>query len=206
MISDTSTQQTQIIEESLQKALSYEDYRQLITQLLEKKLSTGHTQNDNLLQYSQLNDRRMSRWDKTLRVPEEIQNAVNQYIGKQLWLVISEGWCGDSAHTVPVMAKIASLTDHIDFKIVLRDDNEALMDQFLTNGGRSVPKLIALRPDTLEVIAEWGPRPTEATRMVQAYKAEHGQLTPEFKEELQLWYNKDKGINTMQDLVGLLDT
>lgn len=205
MISETSTQQTQIIEESLQKAMTYEAYRQLINELLEKDLSTGHTQSEDLLHYSQLNDRRMSRWDKTLRIPEEIENKVKKFSGKQLWLVISEGWCGDSAHTLPVMAKIAAVNKNIDFKVVLRDDNEALMDQFLTNGARSVPKLMALNAETLELIAEWGPRPTEATKMVEAYKAEHGQLTPEFKEELQLWYNKDKGINTMRDLVALLD-
>lgn len=205
MITDTSTHLHQIIEESLQKAISYSDYRRLVAELIEKGQSTGHTQNDNLLEYSKLNDRRMSRWDKTLKVPDDVAAVFENYKGRQLWLVINEGWCGDSAHSVPVMAKLASLTPKIDFKIVLRDENEALMNQFLTNGGKSIPKLIVLNPDSLEVKAEWGPRPTEATRMVQEYKAEHGQLTPEFKEELQLWYNKDRGINTMQDLSALLD-
>lgn len=205
MITDTSTHLHQIIEESLQKAISYSDYRRLVAELIEKGQSTGHTQNDNLLEYSKLNDRRMSRWDKTLKVPDDVAAVFENYKGRQLWLVINEGWCGDSAHSVPVMAKLASLTPQIDFKIVLRDENEALMNQFLTNGGKSIPKLIVLNPDSLEVKAEWGPRPTEATRMVQEYKAEHGQLTPEFKEELQLWYNKDRGINTMHDLSALLD-
>ena len=40
--------------------------------------------------------------------------------------------------------------------------------------------------------------------MVNAYKAEHGMLTIEFKEDLQRWYNKDKGQSTIEDLVQLI--
>jgi len=33
----------------------------------------------------------------------------------------------------------------------------------------------------------------------------HGTITPEFKEILQQWYNKDKGQSTIEDLVKLLN-
>ncbi|EPR73230.1 Thioredoxin [Winogradskyella psychrotolerans RS-3] len=105
---------------------------------------------------------------------------------------------------MPIINKVAELNGNIDYKVVLRDENEALMDQFLTNGGKSIPKLIMLDTETNTVIDSFGPRPTVATNMVQAYKAEHGMLTPEFKEDLQRWYNKDKGQSTIEDLVGLL--
>ena len=36
--------------------------------------------------------------------------------------------------------------------------------------------------------------------MVEAYKKEHGKLTPEFKEDLQKWYNQDKGQSILSDL------
>ena len=55
-----------------------------------------------------------------------------------------------------------------------------------------------------EVVNTFGPRPTVATEMVLDYKAQHGKLTPEFKEDLQRWYNKDKGQSTVEDLVNLL--
>ena len=54
------------------------------------------------------------------------------------------------------------------------------------------------------VINSYGPRPTEATKMVNDFKAEHGTLTAEFKEDLQRWYNKDKGQNVIKDLVELI--
>ena len=40
--------------------------------------------------------------------------------------------------------------ENIELKIVLRDENEELMNEFLTNGSRSIPKLIVL-DENLEV-------------------------------------------------------
>ena len=102
------------------------------------------------------------------------------------------------------MQKIAELSNGITLKVVLRDENLELMDAFLYNGGRSIPKLIALDNTTGKILGDWGPRPSIATQLVDDYKKEHGKLTPEFKQDLQVWYNKDKGQNTAQDLLGLL--
>jgi hypothetical protein len=121
------------------------------------------------------------------------------------WLVLTESWCGDAAHVIPVINKIAELSDHIDLKLVYRDENEALMNAFLTNGSRSIPKLIMIDSHSGEVLDTFGPRPSEATQLVLDYKAKHGVLTPEFKEELQHWYNTDKGQNTIEDLIQLLN-
>ena len=120
------------------------------------------------------------------------------------WLVLTESWCGDAAHLMPVINKVAELNKGIDFKVVLRDENEALMNQFLTNGGKSIPKLIIIDNETGNVQNTFGPRPTEATKLVHDYKTKHGKLTPEFKEDLQGWYNKNKGQNAISDLVSLI--
>lgn len=201
---ETQTELNCTIDQSLEKSISYPEYRTLVQQLLEENKSTGNTQSESLLNYSQLNDRRMHRWDKTLRVPEDIEKKVLNF-GKEItWLVIVESWCGDAAHVLPVIYKVAGLNPNISLRVVLRDENMELMNQFLTNGSQSIPKLIVLEKDSLEVLSTWGPRPSEATRLVEAYKAEHGSIDATFKEELQMWYNKDKGLNIMQDLVSLL--
>ena len=67
-----------------------------------------------------------------------------------------------------------------------------------------VPKLIAIDKETGRVINTFGPRPSEATKLVDEYKLKHGSLTPEFKQDLQVWYNKDKGQSTISDLEKLL--
>lgn len=193
-----------IISESLENAISYKNYRDLVSKLVEEESTSGNEKTEALVNYTMLNDRRMKRWDKTVKVSEEAKAKVEGFNKKMTWLVITESWCGDAAHIMPVINKVAELNDNIDYKVVLRDENEELINQFLTNGGKSIPKLIAIDNDTNEVVNTFGPRPTVATEMVNNYKAEHGKLTPEFKEDLQRWYNKDKGQSSIEDMLNLL--
>ncbi|MEM1001489.1 MAG: thioredoxin family protein [Bacteroidota bacterium] len=191
------------IKASLKNSMSYESYRELVSDLVEQKSTTGADKSMAMANYTMLNDRRMRRWDKTVKISEEAKSSIQLFDKKVTWLVISESWCGDAAHVIPVLNKIADLNPNIELRIVLRDDNLELMDEFLTNGGRAIAKLIML-DENLNVLNTFGHRPSAATEMVKAYKELHGSLSPEFKEELQHWYNKDKGQTTIADLIDLL--
>ena len=191
-----------IIEKSLENTLSYKEYRDLVSNLLAEGKATGDNQSDDLTNYSMLNDRRMKRLDKTIKISEETVTEIQKIKEPQTWLVITEGWCGDAAQNLPVISKIAETNNQVQLKLVLRDEHEDLMDLFLTNGGKSIPKLVVLDKDN-NVINTWGPRPTVATKMVADYKAKHGALDPEFKQDLQVWYNKNKGQSVQDDFVKL---
>jgi len=191
------------IEEGLQKAISYSSYRILISDLIASGKSSGPIQSEDLLNFSKLNDRRMTRLDKTIQLRQETLLTVKKIDKPITWLVLSEGWCGDAAQTLPVINKIANESDLITLKIIFRDEHEELMNYFLTNGGKSIPKLLVLNSEN-EVLNTWGPRPDKATKMVQDYKNKHGQLDATFKQELQVWYNKDKGVNIQENMLGLL--
>jgi len=192
-----------LISNSIKKGIAYSTYRTLIKGLLVEGKSTGHEQSEAILEYSILNDKRMDRLDKTLKISEETYNALNRLSDNFTLLVLAEGWCGDAAQILPVINKIAESSSKIDLKIVCRDENEDLMNQFLTNGGKSIPKVIIVNNKN-EVVSSWGPRPNIATKMVYDYKAEHGVLDDDFKKNLQLWYNKDKGNSTQKDLLDIL--
>jgi len=192
-----------VIKDSLQGSMSYSTYRNLVKILVEEKSNSGNEKNEDVANYTVLNDKRMNRWDKTLKISEESQLKLSFFNSNITWLVITESWCGDAAHIVPVLYKIAEHIN-INFRVVLRDENLELMDMFLTNGARAVPKLIMIDNVSGEVLNTFGPRPSEATQMVLDYKAKHGVITPEFKEDLQLWYNKDKGQNIVNDITELL--
>ena len=191
------------IEKGLQKAISYTSYRKLISDLIASGKSSGPIQSEDLLNYSKLNDRRMTRLDKTIQLSHETLLALKKNDKPITWLVLTEGWCGDAAQTLPVINKIADESDLITLKIIFRDEHEELMSHFLTNGGKSIPKLLVLNSEN-DVLNTWGPRPNIATKMVQDYKNTHGQLDAAFKQELQVWYNKDKGVNIQENMVGLL--
>jgi len=194
----------ELIQESLLGAISYTDYRTLVAGLATEGKSTGPEQTEALTNYTQLNDRRMKRWDKTLKFNGEAREQILKADSKVTWLVLTESWCGDASPSLPVMHKVAELNSNISLKIVLRDENIDLMNQFLTNGGMSIPKLIAIDDASGEVVGDWGPRSKAATKLVEDYKAEHGGLTAEFKQDLQVWYNKDKGQSVLADLLELL--
>jgi hypothetical protein len=120
------------------------------------------------------------------------------------FLTVSEGWCGDAAHALPIINKITEIAPKLNLKIVLRDDNDELIGNFLTNGAKSIPKLIALDEEN-NVLFTWGARPKEATILVNEFKEKHGELTQEFKEDLQMWYNKDKGQSILKDIKSELE-
>ncbi|MDI5948715.1 thioredoxin family protein [Flavobacterium yafengii] len=183
---------------------SYSEYRKLVSDLLLEGKSTGNEQSDDLKHYSELNETRMNRLDKTIKITDEnslkLKNLNNEYI----WLVISEGWCGDAAQLLPVINKMAIDAGKIELRIVLRDENDELMKLFLTNKKKSIPVVIVVDKETGSVLGKWGPRPKGATDLITDYKKEFGVIDEIVKTNLQLWYLHDKGISTQNELVNLM--
>ena len=192
-----------IIEKALQDSFSYLNYRSYVSELIKDGKSTGHTQTEDLLHYSELNESRLKRLDKTIKVTPEVEVKLKNLSKKQTWLVIAEGWCGDAAQLLPIMNKMAEVSENIDLKIVLRDDNDSLMNLFLTNGGKAIPKLIVLDKDN-NVLGDFGPRPEPARKLIADYKEINGVVDETIKIELQKWYLQDKGITTQNEIIALM--
>lgn len=193
-----------VINKSLENSFSYQEYRNFVSDLAKENKTTGHEQREDLIHYTQLNETRLHRLDKTMQVIDEVKLVLENISKGYIWLVISESWCGDAAQILPVINKMAQVSELIDLQIVLRDENEDLMNLFLTNGTKSIPKLIILDKETLDVIADFGPRPIGAKQLILDYKAEHGVVDETAKIELQKWYLKDKGISTQKEIVELM--
>ena len=121
-----------------------------------------------------------------------------------IWLIITEGWCGDAAQNIPTIEKIAAQSENIETRYILRDENLELMDNYLTNNARSIPKLIALDADNLEVVGTWGPRPQISMDYFQELKNQ-GLEKPEIMEKLQRWYIADKEHSIQTEFENLLD-
>ncbi|WP_020533816.1 thioredoxin family protein [Flexithrix dorotheae] len=188
-----------IIEKSLAKAIPYTAYRDLMIGLSENGKTTGPNQTESLVFYTKLNNQRMKRLDKSLELKPDFNEAIRKINCDLIWLVLTESWCGDAAQILPVLNKIAEASPNIELLTVLRDENLPLMDNFLTNGGRSIPKVIILDKETLEVKGSWGPRPKPAQDMFTVYKLNKKKiLYQDFQAELQKWYLKDKA-ETIQD-------
>lgn len=183
---------------------SYSEYRKLISDLLLEGKSTGSEQSEDLTHYSELNDTRMHRLDKTIKITDENIQQLKNLKGEYIWLVISEGWCGDAAQLLPIINKMAVDSGKIELKIVLRDENEELMKLFLTNKKKSIPIVIVVDKATGAVLGKWGPRPKGASDLITDYKNEFGTIDETAKANLQLWYLHNKGLSTQDELINLM--
>ncbi|HUH26058.1 MAG TPA: thioredoxin family protein [Flavobacterium sp.] len=193
-----------IFQKANENSMSYEAYLKLIDELIVEKRSTGQEQNEMLTDFTKLNRARMKRLDKTQELLPELLEAVKNVKEKQIWLVLTESWCGDAAQCVPVFNKMANENPLIDLRLVLRDDNDVLMQKYLTNGGRSIPKLIVVSEDLERELFNWGPRSEAAQVVVKQLLEEHGGFNEKVKEAIQVWYNQDKGISMQKELIELL--
>jgi hypothetical protein len=192
-----------IIQSALQNSHSYTEYRIIVSKLISEGKSTGKEQSADLLHYSELNEVRMKRLEKTLKLDPEVEKTLQNLKSNQTWLVISEGWCGDAAQILPIIKLMSEASKNIDLKLVFRDENEELINLFLTNGSKSIPKLLVL-DESFNLINHWGPRPEGAKNLIIEYKAKHGIVDEAAKIALQKWYLDDKGISTMMEIVAIL--
>ncbi len=193
-----------LIKDSISKGIPYREYADLIQRYAQAGKTTGNEQTDEHKAFTKLNASRMRRLDKNVVLSNEVVIALLE-IPKQTWLVISESWCGDAAQTLPVLNKIAEAAPWIDLKVVLRDENPELMDAFLTKGARAIPKLIIIDvANNYAVSQTWGARSKKATKLVEEYKKAFGQIDEQFKKDLQIWYNKDKGAAIIEDILEII--
>lgn len=197
---ETSTNTQMVAPSYWEQAMSYQDYRNLIDQLLEEGKTTGPNQSEELTQYTRMNVQRMQRIDKQSQVSAPLQQEINQLAAPMRWLVITEGWCGDAAQIVPWLQKIAESTDKVEVKYLLRDEHTELMDAFLTNGGRAIPKLIALEPASMRVLGDWGPRPADAQTLYMGLKEAQVPFL-EASTQLHKWYADNKGADIQAELL-----
>ncbi|SIN68438.1 thioredoxin family protein [Algoriphagus halophilus] len=190
-----------ISEEIVLSGLTYEEYRQLIDELLAEGKTTGTNHSEANINYTKMNVARMRRVDKTAKISSDMESLIKGIQEPQTWLVLTEAWCGDASQSIPYFAKLAALNPLINLKLVLRDENPELMDQYLTNGARSIPKLIGLSQDLNEELFTWGPRPQYLQERLIAYKKDpQGLSSKEFSEGTYLWYARDRNQAIEQEL------
>lgn len=195
---------TLITAQTIDEAYDYAGYRQMIDDLLAEGKTTGTKQSEDLTNYTKMNVQRMSRWDKTALLSEDLKQALAQVKQEVIWLILTEGWCGDAAQNIPILVKMAEAQPKITPLFILRDENPDIMNAYLTNGGQAIPKLVCLNADTLEEIFTWGPRPADAQAMVMAYKANPTEDFASFAQKIHKWYADNKNQQIQEEFLPLI--
>lgn len=186
-------------------SMSYSEYRELLDDLLLANKTTGDDQSEERISYASLNQKRMQRLDKATMPTGLSSFKINAKVGV---MIITEGWCGDSAQIVPWFEQYLELYQpEVKSYFILRDDNPQVMDSFLTNGTRGIPKFVFFNEETLDVLALWGPRPEKIQQWFLSMKEEQPGLSKdEYGLQLHQFYTKDKGHEIIADLQRVFQT
>ncbi|MEM8486686.1 MAG: thioredoxin family protein [Bacteroidota bacterium] len=138
--------------------------------------------------YARYNAERSGRVESEYKMDQKLADLIDSIAAPQDWLILTEDWCVDSAYALPIISKAAARNPHINLRILLRDDNLDIMDQHLTDGGRSIPKLIAFGAEGTELF-QWGPRPDTLKQLRETWKAA-GIEGPKLSEQGVVWYEE----------------
>lgn len=180
--------------------MDYPAYRRVLQAKADGLIEPGDEEHGD---YFRLNEQRMRRVEKTYTVSPDLAESL-RLLPPQFWMVITEAWCGDSAQNIPYLAKMAEQNENITQRFLLRDKNLDVMDEFLTDGKRQIPKLIALDPTGRELF-RWGPRPAEGQELFMREKAE-GVPIDQVKQDLHLWYGRNRGAAIEAEMKTLVRT
>lgn len=184
---------------------SYNEFVSKVEELSSQGLATGSNQSEIYLQTTLMNLHRIKRIQKNATLLEGLKESLSSNTRKLTWYVFVEGWCADASQNIPFLNLMASYSDSIELKFLLRDENIELMERYLTNGAQAIPKLVCFDSETNEELGVWGPRPTKIQDKVVEFKKNNPKVEKtEFLSNLQKWYAKDKGGYLQEEFVNLL--
>ncbi len=186
--------------QNISKFYSYPEFLKLCEDLLAEGKTTSQSEHAVYIQYARKNLEKMYYWNEQDLVPDELQNALHT-LPPQTWFVITEGWCGDSASILPLIFQMTRFAPNVDLRIILRDTHPEAIEAYLTNGSKSIPKLI-VEQDGVEK-GVWGPRPQACQTLYNELKAAD---TPFATLEPQIfaWYKNNKGKDIIDELKKIL--
>lgn len=191
------------IADKKQNVANWEEYLLAFEQIIKAKNPPAPYDVPEYHNYLKLNASRQKRWLKKGMLNPELQQKIRAIDEPQTWYVITEPWCGDAAHSIPFLYLLTQENENIDFKIVWRDTAPYMIEDYLTNGGKSVPKLV-VRDKNERDLFSWGPRPEPCQKIYQELKDKKADFE-ETKITLQQWYNKDKGETLQRELKAIVD-
>lgn len=182
-----------------EKGISFADYKAGFEQAVAEGRTSGPNQDEMYVHYTSLNLHRFNRLWKHTQIDAKLEQVIKSAPVKWKIIMLTEYWCGDAAQNIPILQKAFDLNPNIEMRFLFRDENLELMDRYLTNGGRSIPKMIVMDEDGNELF-NWGPRPHAAQEEMARMKAENVEMAL-LIEGMQRWYNADKGQSLQAEIL-----
>jgi hypothetical protein len=188
----------------LARAMDFDSYLALTKVIVNDPAPTGAYSNEKTHRYTRSNLERMEKVLQNIVLNQKLYNALSDLDEDWVWVVLSEPWCGDASWGTTALYIISTASEHVDFKILLRDTNPDVMQAYQTNGGDAIPKLICLRKRDMKVLGTWGPRPAVLQVIINAYKSSADFDYKENVRRLHAWYEQDMTAAIQDELIDLV--
>ena len=182
--------------------MTIQDYVDTFSSILESPAPAAPYDNPDYINYTKLNESRQKRWFKKGDLLSTTKDALSTIKEHQHWIIITEPWCGDASHNIPWIIKMAECNPLISYEIQLRDSEPFLINEYLTNGGKAIPKVIVRDKDGNDLFV-WGPRPKNAQSLFLELKNKNSDSEQQ-KIALQNWYNENKGEDIQNEFIQLI--
>jgi hypothetical protein len=117
-------------------------------------------------------------------------------------LVVAEDGCGDSANTIPYLARFLDASG-IDMRIVSSKQGRWIMEAHRSRDGRAATPTVLLLGPEFEAAGCWVERPEALHRWFEASK----DTMPERRlyDAKYAWYDQDRGRETVREFVEMLE-
>jgi hypothetical protein len=159
-----------MLEEAVSKASSHTlEFFDVIVESITRAHSEIHYRQD-YHPYIVKNDELEKYIQSHFSLNKKLFNAIQKSKVHSLHL-ITEAWCLDACILLPLLRGIQIIKPEIEIKIHQRDENEELMNLFLTNGSKSIPIVFGLN-DKQKELFRWGPRSKKAREILEPVKDE----------------------------------
>jgi hypothetical protein len=185
----------------VQRGLTYAEYLASWRESLTESLAGLEKDARKRVFYSRYNIERHDRAREVYTPSDRLRAAGEAITDPQIWMLLSEDWCGDSAFALPVIAAAADSAS-VELRILRRDEYPEVMDAYLTNGTRSIPKLVAFDLSGEELFS-WGPRPAALIRQREVW-AKQGLSKAEQSAAGVEWYEAGNLGEIEAELAGLM--
>ena len=184
--------------------MNFQEYLDYFKSIVDKSSSENEPSYNysDYYDYTKLNWSRMNRWFKTGKLSAQLLEVINKIDKPQNWIVISKPWCVDAAHSVPFIEMAARENSLISASYELKDAEPFRIEQYHTNGTKSIPKLDVRIADGND-LGTLGPRPKDCQVLYSKLTLQKAAFET-VKVELQNWYNTNKGTDIQKELIEII--
>ena len=149
---------------------------------------------------------RRDQWHDHYReaaVPDSLLGRARAVGGTWRILAIAEDWCGDSANTIPYLARLVEGVPGLEMRVVDSKRGRGVMEAHRTPDGRPATPTVVLFDGAWREVGSLVERPAPLTTWVQANRAE---MTSEaLHAHIYDWYDADRGASTVAEIVAMME-